>query len=81
MKDMFYYYLGKYDFSPFMKNWISFLSSSCVTQSTGGKKKKKALKTANNFINLNWKSIMLSSEIGKNSRGLKKRFIHTREGI
>lgn len=36
-----------------------------------------ALKAANNFINLHWKSITLSSKVAENSIGLKKRFIPT----
>lgn len=55
--------------------FLSYLPNVSVNPLVGGQ--GKALKTANNFINLNWKSITLCSKAGKNSIGLKKRFIPT----
>lgn len=55
----------------FKIEFLSYLPNVSVNP-LGGKGGGKVLKTANNFINLNWKSITLSSKVGKNSIVLKK---------
>lgn len=53
----------------FKTEYLSYLPNVSVNPQGMG---RSGLKTANNFINLNWKSITLSSKVGKNSIGLKR---------